>query len=313
MATETTGARPAMTRPAAVRKPLAARLPWNDKAGRFAPLKAVTLVLLCLPALWLGYRFVFIGSAGPFGVGPRPITEAIHRLGDWTVYFLLITLAVTPARRLFDWSKLIQVRRMIGIAALTYILGHFTLFVLDSKLDLVFVAREIVFRIYLTIGFTAILGLIALGVTSTDGMIKRMGAREWNTLHNLIYPIAVLAILHYYMQSKVDVTQPVLMSGFFFWLMGWRLLARFGIKEGLAPLLLLSVTAAFLTALAEATWYGIATGIGFRRPFFANLDFSGPIRPAWWVLLAGLTATAVAEVRGRMRGPARRGRAAAAA
>jgi sulfoxide reductase heme-binding subunit YedZ len=305
--------RPATARPPARARPPAAKLPWNDKAGHFAPLKAVTLALLCLPALWLGYRFVFVGSTGPFGVGPRPITEAIHRLGDWTVYFLLITLAVTPARRLFDWSKLIQVRRMIGIAALTYILGHFTLFIVDSKLDLVFVAREIVFRIYLTIGFTAILGLIALGVTSTDGMIKRMGAREWNTLHNLIYPIAILAIVHYYMQSKVDVTQPVLMSGFFFWLMGWRLMARFGVKEGLVPLLLLSAAAALLTALAEATWYGVATGIGFRRPFFANLDFSGQIRPAWWVLAAGLAVTAVAEIRGRMRGPSRRGRAAAAA
>jgi sulfoxide reductase heme-binding subunit YedZ len=313
MATHATATASSAPRPAARPKPLAAKLPWNDKAGRFAPLKAATLALLCLPALWLGYRFVFVGNTGPFGVGPRPITEAIHRLGDWTVYFLLITLAVTPARRLFDWSKLIQVRRMIGIAALTYILGHFTLFLFDSKWDLVFVTREIVFRIYLTIGFTAILGLIALGLTSTDGMIRRMGAREWNTLHNLIYPIVALAILHYYMQSKVDVTQPVLMSGFYFWLMGYRLLARYGYKDGLVPLLLLSVSSAILTALAEATWYGVATGIGFWRPLMANLDLSFQIRPAWWVLFAGLAVTMIAEIRSRMRGASRRGRAPAAA
>lgn len=289
------------------RKPLSARLPWNDKVGRFAPLKAIALALLCCPALWLAYRFVVLG------LGPRPITEAIHRLGDWTVYFLLITLAITPARRLLDWSKLIQVRRMVGIAALTYILGHFTFFLIDSKWDLVFVAREIVFRVYLTIGFLAILGLIALGVTSTDGMIRRMGAKEWNTLHNLIYPIATLAILHYYMQSKIDVSQPVLMTGFFVWLMGWRLLARFGVKEGAVPLLLLSVAAAVLTALAEATWYGIATGVGFWRPLNANLDLALQIRPAWWVLAAGVAVTAAAEVRARMRGPTRRGRVPAAA
>ena len=296
------------TRPApAARKPIAAKLPWNDKAGRFAPLKAVTLVLLCLPVLWLGYRFLFLG------LGPRPITEAIHRQGDWTVYLLLITLAVTPARQLFGWSKLIQIRRMIGVAALVYILGHFTLFIVDSKWDLVFVAREIVFRIYLTIGFLAILGLFALGVTSTDGMIRRMGAREWNTLHNLIYPIAVLAILHFYMQSKVDVTQPVLMYGFFFWLTGYRLMARWGYKDGLVPLLILSVSAAVLTALTEATWYGVATGVGFMRPLMANLDLSFQIRPAWWVLFAGLGATTVAEIRSRMRGLSRRGRATAAA
>jgi sulfoxide reductase heme-binding subunit YedZ len=91
-------------KPGATRKPLRAKLPWNDKAGRFAPLKAVTLVLICLPALWLLYRSLFLA------LGPRPVTEAIHRLGDWTICFLLITLAVTPARRLFDLSKLIQVR-----------------------------------------------------------------------------------------------------------------------------------------------------------------------------------------------------------
>lgn len=295
--------RPASTPP----RRLVARLPWNDKAGRFVPLKAATLVLLCLPALWLAYRFVFLG------LGPRPITEAIHRLGDWTVYLLLITLAVTPARRLFDWSKLIQVRRMIGVAALAYILGHFLLFIVDSKLDLAFVAGEIVFRIYLTIGFLAILGLVALGVTSTDGMIKRMGAKEWNTLHNLIYPVTALAILHFYMQSKVDVSQPVLMSGFFFWLMGYRLMARRGYKEGLVPLLLLSVSAAVLTALAEATWYGVATGVGFWRPFLANFSFAIGMRPAWWVLFAGLAVTAVAEVRKRTRGVLKRGRAIAAA
>jgi sulfoxide reductase heme-binding subunit YedZ len=294
-------------RVAAAQKPLAAKVPWNDKAGRFAPLKVATLVLLCLPALWLAYRYLFLG------LGPRPITESIHRLGDWTVYFLLITLAVTPARRLFDWSKLIQVRRMIGIAALVYILSHFTFFIIDSKWDLEFVAREIVYRIYLTIGFLAILGLIALGVTSTDGMIRRMGAKSWNTVHNLIYPITALAILHYYMQSKVDVSQPVLMSGFYFWLMGYRLMARWGYKDGLVPLLLLSVAAALLTALAEATWYGVATGVGFWRPFMANLDFSFQVRPAWWVLLAGLAVTAVAEIRGRMRGSPKRGRLTATA
>ena len=289
------------------RKPLAAKVPWNDKAGRFAPLKTLALVLLCLPTLWLGYRFLFLG------LGPRPITEAIHRLGDWAVYFLLITLAVTPARRLFDWSKLIQVRRMVGIAALTYVVGHFTLFLIDSKWDLVFVAREIVFRVYLTIGFLALLGLIALGVTSTDGMIKRMGAREWNTLHNLIYPITALAILHYYMQSKIDVSQPVLMTGFFYWLIGWRVMARFGAKEGVLPLLGLSVAAALLTALTEATWYGIATGVGFWRPLNANLDLLLQIRPAWWVLCAGIAVTGVSAARLNLRGRVRRGRTPATA
>ncbi len=266
-------------------------MPWNDRAGRFSALKTATLVLVSLPALWLLYRTLFIG------LGARPLTEAIHRMGDWTVYFLLITLAVTPARRLFDWNKLILIRRIIGLAALAYLLVHFTLYIVDSRLDLGVVASEIVKRIYLTIGFTAILGLVALGVTSTDAAIRRMGGKAWNRLHQLIYVIAPLAILHYYMQSKVDVTQPVLMSGFFFWLMGYRIMARFGAKHGLLPLVGLSVATALLTAAVEGTWYGLATGVPWQRVVQANLSFAYTIRPAWWVLFAGLAVTLVSELR----------------
>ena len=273
---------------------LASRLPWNDRAGRFSALKAATLVLVALPALWLLYRTLFLG------LGARPLIEAIHKMGDWTIYFLLVTLAITPARRLFDWNKLIHIRRIVGLTALAYILVHLGLYIVDSRLDLGFVAREIVLRIYLTIGFAAILGLVALGVTSTDGMIRRMGGKAWNRLHALIYVIAPLAILHYYMQSKIDVTQPVLMSGFYFWLMGYRLMARRGYKQGAIPLVLLTVAAALLTALTEAAWYGLATGVGWQRVILANLDFSYTIRPAWWVLAAGLAVTLVSEIRHRM-------------
>jgi sulfoxide reductase heme-binding subunit YedZ len=285
---------------------IARKLPWNDRAGRFAPLKAVVLVLVLLPALHLLYRTL----AGT--LGPRPLTEATHVLGDWTIYLLLITLAVTPARRLLDWPKLIQVRRILGLSALFYILAHFALYVVDSRLDLVFVATEIVKRVYLLIGFVALVGLVVLGLTSTDGMIRRLGAIRWNRLHRLIYVITALGILHYYMQSKVDVSQPVLMTGFFVWLMGYRLMASRGIKDGFVPLALLSVAAAFLTAGAEAAWYGLATGVGAWRPLMANLDFSFSIRPAWWVLAAGLAVTVVAEIRKRTHAaPAPRGRAAA--
>jgi sulfoxide reductase heme-binding subunit YedZ len=272
----------------------AAKLPWNDRRGRFAPLKSVALVLVCLPALFLLYRTLFIG------LGARPLIEAIHFVGDWTIYLLLLTLAVTPARRLFDWNRLIQIRRILGLSALTYILVHFTLYTIDSRLDLDFVAHEIVFRVYLSIGFLAILGLIALGVTSTDGMIRRMGNESWDTLHNLIYLIAPLAILHYYMQSKLDVSQPVLVSGFYFWLMGFRLIVRLGYRQGILPLLALSAVAALLTAAVEAAWYGLATGIDVTRVIRANLDFRYQIRPAWWVFATGVGVSILAEIRRRL-------------
>ena len=135
------------------KRTIADRLPWNDKAGRFSLLKTSILVLVSLPMLWLLYRAFFLGLGG------RPLVEATHRVGDWTVYLLLITLAVTPSRRLFNLPKLIQIRRILGLAALAYILTHFGLFIVDSKFNLIFVAKEIVLRIYLTIGFVATLGL----------------------------------------------------------------------------------------------------------------------------------------------------------
>ncbi len=282
-------------------KTLSQKLPWNDRVGRFAPFKAAVLTLVTLPALWLLYRSLTGAPAQPTALGPRPYIEAIHFVGDWTIYLLLVTLAVTPARRLFDWSKLIQVRRIIGVSALAYILLHFTLYIFDSKFDLVFVATEIVKRIYLLIGFTALLGLIALGVTSTDGWVKRLGGIRWSRLHKLIYFITPLAILHYYMQSKIDVTQPVLVSGLYFWLMGYRIMAKRGYKEGFLPLLILSVTASILTAAVEATWYGVATGVSVERVLMANLDFSFQIRPMWWVLFAGLGVTVLSEIRKRVK------------
>jgi methionine sulfoxide reductase heme-binding subunit len=288
-------------------KAIATKLPWNDRAGRFSPLKASVLVLVCLPMLWLIYKALFVGLGG------RPITEAIHHVGDWTIYLLLITLAVTPARRLFDLPKLILVRRMLGLSALAYIVVHFLLYILDAKFNLLFVGKEIVLRFYLTIGFVALLGLLALGVTSTDGMIKRLGGPRWNRLHKLIYYITPLAILHFYLQSKADVSQPVIMSGFYFWLMGYRIMAHYGYRNGLVPLLLLSMTAAALTVVVEATWYELMTGIGGSRVLAANLGLDFGIRPAMWVLGTGLAVTLVAELSRRIR-PARvRGRQTATA
>jgi methionine sulfoxide reductase heme-binding subunit len=280
---------------------IAGKLPWNDRAGRFSPLKASVLVLVSLPMLWLVYRAVFLG------LGARPITEAIHRVGDWTVYLLLITLAVTPARRLFDLPRLILVRRIIGLSALTYILAHFLLYNLDANFNLIFVGKEIALRFYLTIGFVALLGLIALGVTSTDGMVRRLGGARWNRLHRLIYYITPLAILHFYIQSKVDVSQPVIMSGFYFWLIGYRIMACYGYKEGLVPLFLLSVAATALTVIVEAIWYEVATGIGGARVLAANLGLDFGVRPAMWVLGAGLAVTLAAEISRRLR-PGRIGR-----
>ena len=268
---------------------LARKLPWNDKAGRFSPLKAITVALMPLPALYLLYASIYIG------LGAQPIVGALEFVGRWTLWFLMITLAITPARRLFDWGKLIQVRRIIGLTALYYILLHFALNVANDGFNPVFVVSEILLRVYLTIGITAIFGLVLIGITSTDGWIKQMGAIAWSRQHRIIYVIGFLGYLHYYMQAKLDVTDPVLYSGMFLWLMGYRIMARLGWKQGFFPLLTLAVAAALATAVAEAGWYQLVRpGIG-ARVILANFDFKLGLRPAWWILILGLAITIASE------------------
>ena len=131
-------------------------------------LRLVTLILLCLPVLNLAWRWY------DDDLGARPVTEATHITGDWAVVFLLTSLALTPARSVFDWMPLIQIRRRIGVAAGLYAVLHFFIYVADQKWNLIVVALEIAKRFYLTIGFTSLLILVALSITSTDGWQKRL-------------------------------------------------------------------------------------------------------------------------------------------
>src|SRR6188508_473205 len=134
----------------------------REKSGRWSPEKIFAFVAACLPALWLSWR-AWHGDLNP----ARPVNEAIHDAGSWTVRFLLISLAITPARRLFAAPKLINMRRTLGVTAFCYAALHLTLYIVEQKFDLVKVASEIALRIYLTIGFVALLGLTALATTST--------------------------------------------------------------------------------------------------------------------------------------------------
>jgi methionine sulfoxide reductase heme-binding subunit len=265
--------------------------PWLDRSGRLSVLKLSVFVALFVPGLWIAVQW----QQG--WLMPKPVTESIHQVGDWAVRFLLLSLLVTPLRRAANWGKLILVRRMIGLAALAYVTIHFVLYVVDQHFDLGQVATEIVLRIYLTIGFVALLGLIVLGSTSTDAMIKRLGAKRWQTLHQCVYAIAVVALIHFLLQSKIDVTQAVLMIGFFIILMGYRLVVKAGFQLRAAELAIVAVLGAVLTAVVEASWYGLATGIPGMRVLAANLDFDLVIRPAWWVLLGGLIMAAIALIR----------------
>src|SRR5260370_24228986 len=190
----------------------------REQSGGWAPVKIVAFVAAILPALWLAYQ------AAADELGARPVTEAIHQAGDWALRFLLITLAVTPAQRIFNYPSFILARRTLGVASASYAVLHFSLYVLDQHFDILKVASEIVVRIYLTISAIALAGLIALASTSTDAAISRLGSGRWHALHRFVYAIAVLASVHFFMQSKLNTYDPVLMAAFVIWLAPFRAL-----------------------------------------------------------------------------------------
>lgn len=259
----------------------------RERSGGWSPVKIIAFTGCVLPLLWLIYRNV-TGD-----LGARPVTEMIHFTGDWTVRLLWITLAVTPAARIFRQPKLLLARRTFGVAAFAYIFMHFTLYITDQKFVLTTVASEIALRFYLTIGFVALSGLAALAATSTDAMIRRLGGR-WNTLHTMIYVIAVLAVTHFLLQTKNDVSQPILMAGFLMWLLGYRIMQKRWREVSLAHLTVLAVLAAALTGPLESLWYHFRSNVPLERIFLANFDFSYVIRPMWWVLAAGMAVVAAA-------------------
>lgn len=270
---------------------------FHEKSGKFSLEKTVSLIAVTLPALWLAGRAV----AGDLGA--RPVTEAIHFTGLWAVRFLLISLAVTPFRRIFHWPKLVLARRTLGLAALGYAAIHVGLYMMDLGWDLGEAAMEIALRFYLTIGAVSVALLVALGGTSFDKVIRRMGAKRWNTLHSSVYAIAVLAVAHFMIQSKLDVTEAVLMGGLLIFLFAYRIAHRLTNHVTIPGLALLSVLAAMLTATGEVAWYAVATGIDPWLVLQANVQPALGISPAVWVLICGLALTIAAWLCARLAPP----------
>jgi sulfoxide reductase heme-binding subunit YedZ len=256
--------------------------PWNDRAGRFSALRAAAFTLVAAPAVWLAI------DAATGGLGGEPLEEAIYRTGHWTVRLLLLTLLVTPLRRITRWSRWISVRRMLGLAAFAYAVAHLTLYVADQGWNLGEAISEIALRSYLTIGFAVIAGLAVLAATSTDAAMRRLG-RRWQQLHRIVYALVALGLLHFFMQAKLEADEAALMLGFWLLSMGWRIAHAAGYPLGAArTLATVAIAAALASAAMEALWYGVATGIPWRAVLEANLTLTPWPRPAWWVLAAGL-------------------------
>ena len=264
-------------------------IPWRDRHGRFLPLKATMLAAAFIPGAVLAWWW----ANGM--LGGRPVTEVIHGTGDWAIRTLLISLAITPAARVLDWPRLLLVRRIVGLTALAYAVAHLTLYVVDQKYRLGVVVSEIALRFYLTIGFVVLLGLGLLGATSTDSWVQRLG-RRWKVLHRSIYLLGTLALLHYFIQAKSNVSEPVFFSGLFVWLLAWRALPM-AWQRSLFAQLALTAVAALAAAGVEFAWYGLTTGIDPWRVLAASESLRFGLRPAHYVALAGLAVVVLAGLR----------------
>jgi sulfoxide reductase heme-binding subunit YedZ len=176
----------------------------------------VPLLLLVAGALALGGRTL----------GADPVARVLDVFGKTTLNLLLLTLAVTPARILTGWSWLMKYRRMLGLFAFFYACLHLLCYVLlDLGLDFGHLWQDILKRPFITIGFLAVLLLVPLAATSTQRMMRRLG-RRWQTLHYLVYPIAILGVWHYYWQVKADVREPLVYVAILALLLGFRLWRR---------------------------------------------------------------------------------------
>ena len=274
---------------------------WLDRRGRVSWLRVATLIVLLLPAVKA------LIEANAIAYSARPLNELIHRAGFWALMFLGLALAITPLRRVLRYGPLIDVRRMIGVASFIYIAAHLSLFFADQSYSFAKFFTEITKRVYLIIGAFAWIGLAVLAATSTDAMVRRLGGMRWRRLHQIIYVIALLALIHYFQQTKADVSVPTFTAAIFAWLMAYRILGWWQGKAELTTPTLLAMT----IAVAAGTLIGEVLGIAlvFNAPLSRILpqiwDFEAGIRPGWQVLGAGLIVVAVDFIRARTAKPSR--------
>jgi len=184
-------------------------LPW---------LKAALFIAALAPLV----RLIFFGFTDRLGA--NPIEFITRSTGTWTLVFLLITLTVTPLRKLSGWHGLIKLRRMFGLFAFFYACLHFTTYIwLDQFFDLASIYKDVIKRPFITVSFPSFLLMIPLAVTSTNAMVRRLGGKRWQRLHRLVYVIAIGGVIHYLWLVKKDITDPLIYALILALLLGYRL------------------------------------------------------------------------------------------
>ena len=173
--------------------------------------------------LCLGPLARLIAGAFLDRLGANPVELIARSTGTWTLTFVMITLSVTPLRRMSGWHWLARLRRMFGLFAFFYASLHFTTYIwLDQFFDFAAIAKDIVKRPFITVGFSAFVMLIPLAATSTDAMVRRLGGKNWTALHRLVYVLAICGVVHYWWLVKRDITQPAIYALVLAVLLGFR-------------------------------------------------------------------------------------------
>jgi sulfoxide reductase heme-binding subunit YedZ len=182
--------------------------------------KALISVNALIPLAFLAF------DANRGALGANPIEFFLRTTGVLTLVFLLITLAITPLRKIFGWNSLIKFRRMLGLYAFFYAVIHLiTYSIFDKSLDLAAIVGDVWQRPFIAVGMAAFTMLVPLAVTSTNGMVKRLGGKNWARLHKLSYVIAILGVIHFWMIVKSDIFYPALFGIVLFVLLGYRMIA----------------------------------------------------------------------------------------
>jgi methionine sulfoxide reductase heme-binding subunit len=193
--------------------------------------------LLCLgPLLNLGLRFYDVAVRGGSSLGANPTEFIRNSLGFWTLTFLCITLVITPARRLLHQNWLIRFRRMVGLFAFFYGCLHLITYVwFDTGFNWSMIVQDVYMRPFITLGFASFLLMVPLAITSTSGMVRRLGGKNWALLHRLVYFSAILGAIHYYWLVKIDETVPTRFAVTVGVLLAYRIVYYFVERKGSGP------------------------------------------------------------------------------
>ncbi len=185
---------------------------------------AVLVVASLLPAAYAVYALGSDILRGTRILGSNPIKEGEHFLGEWTLRFLVLTLAVTPLRQILKWNWLAKHRRTLGLFAFAYGVMHWLVYILlDIQLDVDEMVTDVIKRPYILIGSLGLVLMLPLAITSTKKMMARLGGKRWNRLHKLVYAAAVAGVIHFWMSVKADIGGPLTFAVIFAVLFGYRI------------------------------------------------------------------------------------------